>query len=204
MQAFHSSAAAVYGRLYVRTAFEQSVISHQETDVQLTALSLMGFCTKKLTSNDCISQELSKISCNEQYLPPSLPNASLENLLNNTDVIAVIVIACKLCHGWEFWSYKNVNCTGNKSDYRSTKTKNQTNYATDRHKSNEAVAQGSRLIPWNDCQLRLLTNFATMSYLDFFDDTICIDCPYRKKFEVFLQWLDEQRSRKSSASRKRP
>jgi len=164
----------------------------------------MGFCTKKLTSNDCISQELSKVSCNEQYLPPSLPNASLENLLNTTDVIAVIVIACKLCHGWEFWSCKNVYCTGNKSDYRSTKTKNQTNYATDRHKSNEAVAQGSRLIPWNDCQLRLLTNFATMSYLDFFDDTICIDCPYRKKFEVFLQWLDEQRSRKSSASRKRP
>jgi hypothetical protein len=38
-----------------------------------------------------------------------------------------------------------------------------------------------------------------MSYLDFFDDTICIDCPYRKKFEGFLQWLDEQRSRKSSA-----
>jgi hypothetical protein len=114
------------------------------------------------------TEELSKISCNEQYLPPSLPNASPENRLNTTDVIAIIVIACKLCHGWEFWSYKNVYCTGNISDYRSTKTKNQTNYATDRHKSNEAVAQGSRLIPWNDCQLRLLTNFAMMFYLDFF------------------------------------
>ncbi len=34
------------------------------TKVLLYALSLMGFCSKKLTSNDCISQELSKISCN--------------------------------------------------------------------------------------------------------------------------------------------
>jgi hypothetical protein len=169
------------------------------TKVLLYALSMMGFCTKKLTSNDYISQELSKISFNEQYLPPSLPKASPENLLTTTDVIAVIVIACKLCHGWEFWSYKNFYCTGNKSDYRSTKNKNQMNFASGIHNSNEAVAQGSRLIPWNDCQLRLLTNFATMSYLDFFDDTVFIDCPYRKNFEGFLQWLDHHRSRLSSS-----
>lgn len=164
--------------------------------VLIYTLSMMGLSTKKLMLNGFMSQELSR---NSQFLPPSLPKAAPENLLTTKDVIAVIVIACKLCRGWEFWSYKNFYCTSNKSDYRSTKSKRQMNYATEVPNCSEAIAQGSRIIPWNDCQLRLLTNFAMMSYLDFFDDTIFVDSPYHKNFQGFLLWLDENRSRASSS-----
>jgi hypothetical protein len=168
--------------------------------VLLNAFSLMGIFPQKHTEDGFFSQELSIASCQEQWLPPPLSSAAPEYLLTTADVIAVIVVACKLCRGWEFWTYKNSHCTIINDDDKNNYVNKQMNSYLERQHRNEVWTQGSRVVPWNDCQLRLLTNLSAVSYLDFFDDTIFESYPYRKDFVGFMEWLEKQKNRYEASS----
>jgi len=161
------------------------------------ALSIMGICSYAVadddasdisnkTATDCAMQEVRK-----RWFPPALKSAAPENLHTTADVIAVVVISCKLCDGWEYWTYKYANYSRSVS--------NKHNLTSEIVVDDKNWKQGNHWIPWSDNQLRLLTNGDTKNYLDFIDNTIFGSFPFRQEFESFIEWLGQERKNRSSS-----
>jgi len=132
---------------------------------------------------------LPKTASPAQWLPPPLRTAAPEVVDNHVHVIAVVVVACKLCKGWEFWTCRNSHVTSTKESTGRPSEKN-----------DKAWTRGHRCVPWNDFHLRLLTNGGTKQYLIFLEDTVFATLSYREEYEGFLDWLEKEQEGLSSAT----
>ena len=132
------------------------------------------------SDNDCDSKS-SEVAASDQrttLLPPPLKCALPERLYSPLHVAAVIVIACKLCPGWETWEITNLNAAYN------------------------ATIQNRAFVPWNESQLQLLGTGPTLNYyVDFLQDTAFSSLVPTKKgttvaqyFQSFQREIDDQSS----------
>ena len=74
----------------------------------------------------------------------ALTVASPSKLYTPLHVAALVVVACKLCKGWETWKICNIN----------------------------SISEDVKLVPWNDSQFELISNGRAIDhYVDFLKDT---------------------------------
>lgn len=106
---------------------------------------------KEIRTSEKVSNDLSECHSTKQF--PDLKSAHFENLYTPLHVAAVIVVACKLCHGWEKWKI--------------------TRRFPDERNDSESKQNYSKLlplIPWNLPQLQLLGNGPSLErYLKFME-----------------------------------
>jgi hypothetical protein len=134
-------------------------------------------CDSK-SSEVAASDRRTKIGNGPTLLPPSLKCALPERLYSPLHVAAVIVIACKLCPGWETWEITNLSAADN------------------------AATQNRAFVPWNESQLQLLGTGPTLNYyVDFLQDTVFSSLVPTKKgttvaqyFQSFQREIDDQSS----------
>jgi len=105
---------------------------------------------------------------------PDLKSAHFENLFSPLHIAAVIVVACKLCHGWETWKI-----TRRFPDER--------NDCESRQNHSKVLP----LIPWNFPQLQLLGNGPSLEkYLTFMEQIAFNSLIHpNDKFKNFLNSL---------------
>jgi hypothetical protein len=93
---------------------------------------------------------------NSTSKPPTLPLKRAQHLTNPVQVAGVIVVACKLCPGWETWVYRMAHRPSQQLQGQQ-----------------DEQCQAKRFVPWNDQELRLLCNQSSMeSYLDFIEENL--------------------------------
>lgn len=110
-------------------------------------------------------------------LPPQLDCASPEKLYTPLHIAALIVIACKLCPGWESWRITNLHAN--------TKINNNSN--VDNGDSSEP-----KHVPWNEAQLQLIGNGPTLNhYLNFLEETAFGEVTPSTKMTQFFQTLEK-------------
>lgn len=88
------------------------------------------------------------------WLPAPLQRTNPRKVSTPEHALAVIVVACKMCPGWESWSYVRIP----------PKRK-----ATTSDKSAE-----QRFVPWNEKQFSLLRDDNISDYLDFLEEVILV------------------------------
>lgn len=89
-------------------------------------------------------------------LPSPLKCAALDKLHTPLHVAAVIVVACKLCPGWETWKITNLHA-GAKIGYNSSDAK---------------LQHPPSSVPWDESQFQLLGTGPTINhYIDFLEQT---------------------------------
>ena len=124
------------------------------------------------------SDRSTKIGNDPTLSPAPLKCALPERLYSPLHVAAVIVIACKLCPGWETWEITNLNAAGN------------------------SATQNRAFVPWNESQLQLLGTGPTLNhYVEFLQDTAFSSLVPTKKgttvaqfFQSFERELNDQSS----------
>ena len=93
----------------------------------------------------------------------ALAIASPSKLYTPLHVAAVIVIACKLCKGWETWKICNLN----------------------------SIPDDVKFVPWNDSQLELVSNGQALDhYVNFLKNTALNGLNCRSNVSQFFQTLD--------------
>ena len=108
-----------------------------------------------------------------KVFPPPLKCASPEKLYTPLHVAAVIVIACKLCPGWESLKITNFHAGANA------------------RKSDATKHSPSAFVPWNESQFQLLGNGPTLyHYLDFLEETAFRSLEPSTKVTQFFQSLE--------------
>ncbi|KAL3809371.1 hypothetical protein ACHAXA_004374 [Cyclostephanos tholiformis] len=108
-----------------------------------------------------------------KVLPPPLMCALPEKLYTPLHVCAVIVIACKLCPGWESWKITNLHAR-----------------AHARH-CDAMDHSPPACVPWNESQFQLLGNGPTINhYLDFLEVTAFRGLEPSAKVTQFFRSLD--------------
>lgn len=108
-------------------------------------------------------------------MPSPLSCASPDKLYSPLHVAAVIVMACKLCPGWESWKIVNLHSKA----------------AQD--KTGQCPAPPGS-VPWNESQFQLFGNGPTLNhYLDVIEGTACSGVePPPTKVKKFFQSLDKE------------
>jgi hypothetical protein len=125
------------------------------------ALVLMGLQTKKSADAKCDNGELD--STINQALH-SLSSASPHKLYTPLHVASVLVVACKLCRGWETWKISNLH-----SD----------------------ASNRVEFVPWNDAQLHLVGNGPTLDYyVDFLENTALNGLECSSDVKQFFETLE--------------
>lgn len=96
----------------------------------------------------------------ERWLPPSLQRAHPRRVDSPEHALAIIVVACKMCPGWENW------CYGRRTP----------SYDGGNGEQGQDVAarrRCHRFVPWNEEQFKLLQDNELISdYLDFYEEAI--------------------------------
>ena len=88
------------------------------------------------------------------WLPAPLERTHPGRVSTPEHALAVIAVACKMCPGWESWSYVKVPPK------------------KDRHGAKSEAHQ--RFVPWNEEQFNLLDDENISDYLDFIEDIVIV------------------------------
>lgn len=97
----------------------------------------------------------------DKWLPGSLQRAHPRRIKSTEYALAVIVVACKMCPGWETWSYGPP----------AAEAKEIRNNQKD-GKGLSANASSRRFVPWNEEQFKLMRDEDISGYLDFYEETM--------------------------------
>lgn len=89
-----------------------------------------------------------------EWLPTPLERTHPGRISTPEHALAVIAVACKMCPGWESWSYVKVPPKKNRNGVKS-----------EAHQ---------RFVPWNEEQFNLLDDENISDYLDFIEDIVIV------------------------------
>jgi hypothetical protein len=118
------------------------------------------------------------------WSPPPLQRAHPKNIRCTEDCCAVIVVACKMCSGWESWQ-----CL--QPPFQHRKEPLPVAAAWNNGEDKEAPKAVQRLIPWNGAQFCLVKNEHISDYLDLFEENIKDQRDQANAFPEFTALLDE-------------
>jgi len=151
-------------RLVQDFGFDQVVLNN--------TLALIGLSNDSKPSQVCVANHKQEYSSSDDEestsdnqnqvksslsLVPQLDCASPDNLYSPLHVAAVIVIACKLCPGWESWKIVNLHHARSRAKKR---------------KSSKRKRKQQSFVPWNESQFQLLGNGSTLNnYMNFLEET---------------------------------
>lgn len=150
------------------------------------------------------------------FIPKPLQNASIDRIVSPVHIMAVIVVACKMCIGWEHWKVQLSpqvlfggssvdNSTDNKQSINDNKRGNRTTkavkYESDIEDDSEidielqriktrkkaCTSIHQRFIPWSQDEINMIGNGKMLNdYFDFFEETYGDEMQTLKSFNEIL------------------
>lgn len=146
-------------RLIQDLGFDQSVL-----DISLKLMGVRPVSQRRAgtlkpcrtEASESIDQKIERNDAGHNSFTPSLQCTCIKKLYTPLHVAAVIIVACKLCPGWEMWKLTNFHSRDNKSN------------------SGTGQQPSSASVPWNEAQLSLLGNGLTLDHYVSFLDSIAL------------------------------
>ena len=160
-------------------------------------------------SNDDKSKENTNFNNmnNQTWLPPALKFAQLDYMTHPIQIMALIVVACKMCPDWENWTYTNSSTMETKESNESTTVKNENSNKRNDFDPSLQESNGPNLhrglsVPYHETNLRLVTNGTSLeSFAHFTENVWYTRHPANSHFQNIVNWISkEQAKRKSQPS----
>ena len=158
------------------------------------SLALMGFEVSPMAQDK--DQEKNYFDINS-FIPAPLVNASVDKIASPLHIMAVIVVACKMCFGWQNWKVQLSPhvAFGNSNDIKGKHDDTNSNKDSKSESSNMKKSTSSilhqRFIPWNDDDVNLIGNGKMLNdYFDFIEETYGDELPRSRLSDEILNMMD--------------
>lgn len=138
------------------------------------------------------------------WVPPSLQLAQLDHLTCPTHILAIIIIACKLCPDWETWTFKHSVMIDMEQKIDASKESIRSEVGTPLSKMIEKPSQKllppHNYVPYKEHNLQYISNGSSLTnFANFATNVFYPRFEIKQSFKKIVSWLESEHRNKIEA-----